>query len=182
MISRGLLAEFPTPEALTGSILELRELGLVDLDVFTPYPLRDLEPLLGIKRSPIPRWMLAGGLTGALGAYLLQWWVAAISYPLDVGGRPLHSAPAFIPITFESGILAASLTGFVAVLLYARLFRLYDPVFEAPGFERASVDRFWIAGFASEALYEKLTSKEASVREVLTRKGALQVVLFARPT
>jgi hypothetical protein len=178
---RGLLAEFGSPEELVVAVGTLRALGLTHLDAFTPYPVRELEPLLGIRRSPIPRWVLAAGLTGAGAAYLIQWWCAAVSYPIDVGGRPFHSAPAFIPITFETAILCAATTAFVSALLYAKLFRLYDPVFEAPGFERASVDRFWVAAYTDEGAFHDLEANEPEVRARLETSGALQVLLFARP-
>ena len=181
MIARGLMAEFATPEALVGGVRDLRALGFDHLDTFSPYPVREVEPLLRLRRSPIPRWVLVGGLSGAAFAYALQWWCAAVSYPINIGGRPFHSAPAFVPIAFETAILAACLTAFVAVVLYARLLRLYDPVFETPGFERASVDRFWVAAFVDEARFQVLKADEPHIREKLEAGGAMQVVLFARP-
>ena len=181
MIARGIMAEFGTPEALVGGVRDLRALGLDRLDTFSPYPVREVEPLLGMRRSLIPRWVLAGGLSGAAFAYILEWWCAAVSYPINVGGRPLQSAPAFVPIAFETAILAASLTAFITVVLYARLLRLYDPVFETPGFERATVDRFWVAAFVDEARFHALEAEEPRIREKLEAGGAMQVVLFARP-
>lgn len=181
MIARGLMAEFATPEALVGGVRDLRALGFDHLDTFSPYPVRGVEPLLGVRRSPIPRWVLVGGLSGAGFAYLLEWWCAAVSFPINVGGRPFHSAPAFVPIAFETAILAASLTAFVAAVVYARLLRLYDPVFETPGFERASVDRFWVAAFVDEPRFQVLEADEPRIREKLEAGGAMQVVLFARP-
>jgi len=181
VIARGIMAEFGTPEALVRGVCDLRALGFDQLDTFSPYPVHEVEPLLGVRRSPIPRWVLVGGLSGAALAYALQWWCAAVSYPINVGGRPFHSAPAFVPIAFETAVLAASLTAFVAVVLYARLLRLYDPVFETPGFERASIDRFWVAAFVDEARFQVLEADEPRIREKLEAGGAMQVVLFARP-
>jgi Protein of unknown function (DUF3341) len=180
VITYGIMAEFGTPEGLLCGLRELRALGFDQLDAFTPYPIREILPLLRVRRSPLPRWVLAAGLAGAASAYLLEWWCAAASYPVIVGGRPLHSAPAFVPIAFESGILAACVTAFVSVILYARLLRLYDPVFETPGFERASIDRFWIAAFVDAARFPQLEADEPRLRSTLERGGAIQVLLFAR--
>jgi len=182
LITRGIIAEYGTPEELVAAVRELRAYGLGDLDTFTPYPVREVEPLIGVRRSPIPRWVLAGGLLGAALAYLIEWWCAAVSYPVIVGGRPYHSAPAFVPIAFETAILVASLTAFVAVIVYARLLRLYDPVFETPGFERASVDRFWVAAFVDATVFRELEADEAELRGKLESAGAMRVVLFAGPS
>jgi hypothetical protein len=139
------MAEFRSPDELVHAVATLRGLGLRHLDAYTPYPVRQLEPLLAIPRSFIPRVVLAMGLLGATLAYVLQWWCAAVAYPLDVGGRPYHSAPAFVPITFETGILFAAATAFVTPLLAAGLPRLHHPVFEVEGFESASIDGYWLA-------------------------------------
>jgi Protein of unknown function (DUF3341) len=98
----------------------------------------------------------------------VQWWCNAYDYPLDVGGRPLHSAPAFIPITFESAVLAASLTGFFAMIVLSGLPRLHHPVFGIDGFERASVDRFWIGVERADPCFDE------TVREELSAAGALR--------
>jgi ActD protein len=82
---------------------------------------------------------------GVVGGYSLLYWCSAVAYPINVGGRPLHSAPAFIPITFELGILFSALTAFFGVLAYMGYPRLYHPVFESAGFRRASTDQFWIS-------------------------------------
>jgi hypothetical protein len=141
----GIMAEFGSAEALLHAVSKLRDLGLRRLDAYTPYPIREIEPLLEIKRSYIPKVVLAMGLLGAVCAYTLEWWCAAVSYPLNVGGRPLHSAPAFIPITFETTVLFAAGTSFLLALYAAGLPRLHHPVFEVEGFESASIDGYWVA-------------------------------------
>ena len=140
-----LLAEFDSADALLRAAKALRGDGHAEMEAFTPYPLPELDALLGIPRSPIRWWMLAGAVTGAVAAYGIQWWCTVVDYPLDVGGRPMHSAPAFIPITFELAVLGGALAGIVALLGYTRLPRLYDPMFTVEGFERASLDRYWLA-------------------------------------
>jgi hypothetical protein len=172
----GVMAEFETAEALLHAVERLRELGLRKLDAYTPYPLREIEPLLEIKRSYIPKVVLAMGLLGAVCAYTLQWWCSAISYPLNVGGRPLHSAPAFIPITFETTVLFAAGTSFLLALYTAGLPRLHHPVFEVEGFESASVDGYWVAIGADDPKLDALVAE----RE-LTDAGARRVVQVKSP-
>jgi hypothetical protein len=167
----GIMAEFGTAEALLLAVSRLRELGLRKLDAYTPYPLREIEPLLEIKRSYIPKVVLAMGLLGATLAYTLQWWCAAVSYPLNVGGRPLHSAPAFIPITFETTVLFAAGTSFLLALHAAGLPRLHHPVFEVEGFESASIDGYWVAiGADDPKLDTRLAERE------LADAGAKRIV------
>jgi hypothetical protein len=165
-----LYAEFRAEGDLRKALASVAPRADLEIDLFTPYPVADLEPLLRVRRSYIPLLVLTAGVSGAIGAYLLQLWCAAISYPVDVGGRPLHSAPAFIPITFESAVLAACTTAFVAILVAARLGRLYDPLFDVDGFERAMTDRFWMSVTGPGA------ATLADVREALSGAGALRVV------
>jgi hypothetical protein len=138
----GVMAEFDSPEALERAYDRLEDAGYTRLESWTPYGVRGL-----VKRLPpslVPWIMLGAGLFGAGFGYVVQWWCNARDFPIDVGGRPFNSAPAFIPITFESGVLFASVTGFFAMLAFCGFPRLHHPVFAIEGFERASVDRFWI--------------------------------------
>jgi hypothetical protein len=146
----GVMAEFGSASELLLAVARLRAMGLRKMDAYTPYPIRELEPLLGIERSFIPKVVLAMGLLGAGSGYALQWWCSATAYPLNVGGRPYHSAPAFIPITFETGVLFAALAAFVLPLVLAGLPRLHHPVFEIEGFESVSVDGYWVAVAADD--------------------------------
>jgi hypothetical protein len=165
-VLRGVMAEFPTPEALERAYEALRLAGFVRLDTWTPFPIRGL-----VRKQPdssIGWIMLVAGLVGGAAGYLVQWWVHVRAFPIDVGGRPLHSAPAFIPITFESAVLASAVTGFFAMLWLARLPRLHHPVFEVDGFERASVDRFWLGVDETDPEFDD------RVGERLTGLGALR--------
>jgi hypothetical protein len=162
----GLVAEFDGPEGLERAQRRLEALGYTRLRSWTPYPVRSVVTQL--PESPVPWIMLVAGLSGAALGYLVQWWCNARDFPLDVGGRPFHSVPAFIPIAFESGVLAASLAGFFSILGLSGLPRLYHPIFEVDGFERASVDRFWIGVDASDPRFGD------DVREVLESSGALR--------
>jgi hypothetical protein len=166
------MAEFASAEPLVRAHDRLRAIGYTRLRSWTPYPVRAL--VKGPPDSVVPWVMLGAGLFGAGFGYLLQWWCNGYDYPIDVGGRPLNSAPAFIPISFESGVLAASLTGFFTMLVFCGLPRLWHPVFEVEGFERASVDRFWIGVDARDPLYSE------TVRHELMRLGALRCELLGR--
>lgn len=173
-MERGILAEFRTPEELIEAIALLRAGGYRKLDAFTPYPLHEVEEALHLRRSWLSWPVLLFGITGAAAAYFIQWWCNAYDYPLNVGGRPPHSVPAFIPITFEMAVLSAALGGLALFFLASRLPELYSPVFDVPGFERASIDRFWV--FVDER--DRAFDPAAIERELLAF-GALQVA-YAR--
>jgi hypothetical protein len=141
---RRILAEFAGHDRLVLALRRLRAERCSRLEVYTPFPSQDVDELLPGRPTPIGWLMLAGGIAGGVGAYSMQWF-AAHDYAYNVGGRPLHSWPAFVPVTFELTVLAAALTGFVALLWFTRLPRLDHPVFAVPEFVRASQDRFFLA-------------------------------------
>jgi hypothetical protein len=140
-----VLGRFGAVPAFLAAGRKMRELGYSDLDGHAPYPVDGADEALGFSKSPVPKFVLAGGLFGASFAYLMQYWCNGINYPLNVGGRPLNSYPAFIPIVFELGVLFASFSAFFALLGFARLARPYHPVFESSEFRSATVDKFWIS-------------------------------------
>lgn len=142
-MSASLLAEFADPDALRAALKRVVEAGHRALDAFTPFPLEDLDGLVS-RPSRIRYAMLASGLGTALFAYALQWYSAVVDYPLNLGGRPLHSWPVFLLVPFEVGVFAAALGGVIAFLWACRLPKLYDPLFAVPGFERATQDRFFL--------------------------------------
>ncbi|HEU4578076.1 MAG TPA: DUF3341 domain-containing protein [Polyangiaceae bacterium] len=146
-----LLLEFEGPEALARAARELQRKGYVGLDAYTPYSTEEVRDALPDRRSWIPYLVLVAGLCGAGGAYLLQWYLVGYLYPIDVGGRPPHMPLAFVPITFEMGVLCASFAAFFGVLWAGRLVRPWHPVFEAEGFESTSIDKFWLSVPASDA-------------------------------
>jgi hypothetical protein len=141
---QGLVAEFATETAIIAAARELRERQYQLLDAFVPRSSAELESLIAPVRSTLPRSVFVGGLLGALTGLGVEWFCNAWDSPLNVGGRPPFSLPAFIPITFELGVLFAALTAFVGILLRAGLPRLADPVFTTPDFERASIDHFFL--------------------------------------
>ena len=118
----------------------------IRLDLHTPYPLHGAEEALGLRRSTVPLVALAAGVTGAITGYLIQWYTVAYDWPLNVGNRPPHSAPAFIPVTFELGVLVAALTIFLGLLFaYFRFPRVHHPVFEVEEFRSATIDGLWLS-------------------------------------
>jgi hypothetical protein len=140
-----VMGGFPDPEKMLGAARRLREMGYTDLDAYTPYPLHDADDALKVPRSKVPLLVAAGGFTGAVSGYLLQWFANVKDFPINVGGRPIHAWPLNIPITFELGVLLAALSAFIGVFALSGLPRPHHPVFEVEGFRRASVDRFWVS-------------------------------------
>lgn len=140
-----LLAEFDSAEQLLAAVRQVRSKarGTV-IEVYSPLPIEGLAELLEAPASRIPLAMLLGAIAGGVGTYALEWYAAVIDYPLNVGGRPLASWPAFLPPAIEMTILGAALVGVLAMLLGNRLPRLYHPLFAVPAFERASGDRFFL--------------------------------------
>ncbi len=141
----GILADFDSPDRLTEAASRLRELGYRRLEFHTPYRIDEAATLLDLRRSDLPRRVLVMGLFGAGVALWIQWFANAFDYPLVVGGRPMLSMPAWIPATFEIGVLAAALAAFFGLFAATGLPRLRHPVFTTRDFESASVDGFWLA-------------------------------------
>ena len=150
----GVIAEFDRPEKLSLALEEARRAGYTHLEAFSPFPLRNVADALGARASAIP-WIAAiAGFIGAVIQYGSQYWLNAVDYPLNVGGRPLHSWPAFIPATLIVAILWAGAATLVALLFILNLPRLHHPVFAVPGFERASEDRFFLLISSRDPLFE----------------------------
>jgi Protein of unknown function (DUF3341) len=139
----GLVAEFETDAELVRAVEAAYARGYRRMDGFTPFPIDGLAKALG-KTNRIPLLVLLAGILGGCSAYFMEWFANVVSYPLNIGGRPLHSWPAFIPITFELTVLGASLTAFFSVFVLSGLPRPYHPLFNLPEFERASQDRFFL--------------------------------------
>ena len=149
------LAEFDTPEALLAAAQAARDAGFA-LDAYAPHHVAGLAEAVAARRPRIAGATFLGALAGGVGGYAMQWYSAVVDRPLDVGGRPLHSAPMFIPVTFETAVLCAALAALVAFLWTAGLPRLRHPLFDVPGFERATRDRYFLVlrGGGSPALDE----------------------------
>jgi hypothetical protein len=142
--TRRILVEYAEHEQLLLALRRLRTEDYSQLEVYTPFPSDEIDELVPGKPTPIGWLMLAGGMIGGSGAYFMQWY-AAHDYAYNVGGRPLHSWPSFIPVTFELTVLCAALTGLLSLLWLAGLPRLDHAVFNHADFRRASQDRFFVA-------------------------------------
>jgi hypothetical protein len=151
----GLLAAFETPEALLAAAGRVRERGYTQLDAFTPYPVEGLVETLGGGRSRLPVYTFIGGAVGMAAILGLQFYSVVVAYPIDVGGRPLASWPAFLVPGFECTILGAAFTAFFGMLAGNRLPRLYHPVFNAESFSFAGGDRFYLLVARNDPKYDR---------------------------
>lgn len=155
-----VLAEFEREKALLDAARTLRERGRAGLDIHSPYPLHGADEALGLRRSTVPLVALGAGVTGAAAGYLMQWYTVAYAWPLNVGNRPPHSPPAFIPVTFELGVLFAALSIFFGLLFaYFRFPRVHHPVFELDEFRSATVDALWLSAEVEEGEAEGVASE-----------------------
>ncbi len=163
-----VLAEFKEEKALLAACRRLRQLGYAKLDAYSPYPLHGVDEALGLKKSVIPLIALVAGVVGATSGYVMQWWMNSVDWAINVANRPPHSPPANIPITFETGVLIASLAIVFGLFALCGFPRPYHPVFEVEGFRTASVDALWLSA-------EVTPEQEEKVAAELTRAGGVQV-------
>ncbi len=164
-----VLGEFPEDRKLLEAARSLRAQGTAGVDLHSPYPIHGAEEALGLRRSTVPLIALIGGLTGAVTGYLLQWFTVGFDWPLNVGNRPPHSPPAFVPVTFELGVLVSALTIFFGLLFaYFAFPRVYHPVFEVEEFRSASIDGLWLSAAVPD-------DQADAVAAALRRLGATHV-------
>jgi len=162
----GMLAEFDTAEHLMEACNHTREAGYKKIDAYSPFPIEGLAEAIGFHKNHVPLVVLIGGLCGGIGGYAMQYWMSAIDYPINIGGRPLNSWPSFIIITFEMTILFAGLSAALGMLALNGLPMPYHPVFNVPRFAMATKDRFFLIIFSSDPKYDT-----AGVRAFLTGLG-----------
>jgi hypothetical protein len=158
---RFALGGFADPHALVAAASRLRGKGLGRVDTHSPFPIHGLDEALGLGRPRVPLLVLLGGLLGALSGYSLIVLTNAVDWPLNIGGRPPHSPPANIPVTFELGVLFGAGFAFFGLMILIGLPRPYHPVFQSPAFARASVDRFFVSvelppGAAADPVLDEL--------------------------
>ena len=166
----GLLAEFDSPEDLVAAGERAYADGYRRLDAYTPFPVHGLAEAIGFRTNRLPLLVLIGGIVGAGVGFFSQYYAAVIDYPLNVGGRPLNSWPAFIPITFEVTILAAAATAVLGMLALNGLPQPYHPVFNAPRFALATRDRFFLCIEAADPRFDA-----EATRKFLENLGAKEV-------
>jgi hypothetical protein len=156
----GLMAEFDAPGELVAAARAVREAGYHDVDAYSPYPIEELTEALDLHHSKLPLLVLVGGLAGLVGGYALQYWAAVIEYPMNIGGRPFHSWPAFVVPSFETTILFAALTAVLGMLALNGLPEPYHPVFNVPSFAvRAARDRFFLVIESKDAKFDETHTK-----------------------
>ena len=156
----GVMGEFSTPEDLLAATKKVREAGYRHVEAYTPFPVEGLSEAVGFKWTAVPLLTLMGGVGGGLTGFGLQYWVAAITYPINIGGRPLNSWPAFIPVTFELTVLGASIFAVFGMLALNKLPQPYHPVFNVERFAQASTDKFFLCIEARDPKFDLVeTSK-----------------------
>lgn len=169
----GLMAEFDTPTALAAAARRARDKGYQKLEAYSPFAIEEVNEILGLHHNRLPLIVLIGGILGGLTGYLMQYYIAVWDFPINVGGRPLHSWPSFIVITFELTILFAAFATVLGLLGLCGLPMPYHPVFNVPRFALATRNRFFLCIESSDPLFDRyqtaefLTSLEAhEVNEV----------------
>ena len=150
----GILAEFATPADLYHACERVRDAGFTRWDAHTPFPVHGIEGAMGLRRSPLPWIVLGMGLTGAALGFFLQWWVHSVAYPLVISGKPYNSWPAFIPITFEVGVLFAALGAVLGMLGLNGLPMHHHPLFRSRLFEHVTDDAFFISIESWDPLFD----------------------------
>ena len=150
----GAMAEFESAEALLAAVRRARAAGYRRIEAYAPFPVEGLAEAIGFAGNRVPLFALLGGVAGGAGGYLMQWYSAVLSYPINVGGRPLHSWPSFIPVTFELTVLGAALAAVLGMLFLNGLPALYHPVFNAHDFDLATRNRFFLCLRADDAQFD----------------------------
>ncbi|MEO8378915.1 MAG: DUF3341 domain-containing protein [Acidobacteriota bacterium] len=140
----GVIAEFNDPQALLDAALAVQEKGYTHTDAFSPFPIHGLAKAVGFHKSHLSTIVLAMGIIGGIGGFMMCWYANVIAYPLNIGGKPLNSWPAWIPITFEMTILLAALGAVFGMLALNGLPMPYHPVFNLRRFDSASRDKFFL--------------------------------------
>ena len=155
----GIMAEFHSAQALVDAAKKTHEAGYKKIDAYSPFPIEGLAEEVGFHFDEIPLTVLIGGIIGGCTGYLMQYWMSAVDYPLNIGGKPPHSWPAFIVITFEMTILFAGISAVLGMLAFNGLPMPYHPVFNVPRFAFASKDRFFLIVFSSDKKYNPVATR-----------------------
>lgn len=154
------MAEFDNPDDLIAATKRAHAAGYRKMDAYSPFPVEGLADAVHVHRNRLPKLVLMGGFIGGLVGFFFQYYAAVISYPLNVGGRPLNSWPSFVPIAFEVTILVAAFTAVLGMLGLNGLPMPYHPAFNAPRFALASHDRFFLCIEAADAKFDLVETKK----------------------
>jgi hypothetical protein len=151
----GLMAEFETPGQLVAAARRVREAGFKKFDAYSPYPIHELDEAMDLHDNRVSLFTLIGGLCGCAGGFGLCSWVSSVAWPINIGGRPLISAPMFIPVTFECTILIAGLTAAIGMILLNGLPSPYHPVFNVERFANAARSKFFLCIESADPKFDK---------------------------
>ena len=166
----GVIAEFESPSDLVAAARRVYSLGYRRINGYSPYPIEELSEAIGFTHTSLPLIVFIGGLVGGIGGFLMQYYIEVIDYPINVGGKPYNSWPAFIPITFEMTVLVAAFSAVLGMLVLNKLPQPYHPVFNLPNFAMATRDRVFLAIEANDPKFH-----HAEVIELLKSLNALEV-------
>lgn len=156
----GLIAEFASAQDLVTAARHTHEAGYRRIDAYSPFPVEELADAIGFHKNNVPLVTLIGGIIGGLTGYGMQYWMAVINYPTNIGGRPLNSWPSFVIITFELTILFGGISAVFGMLALNGLPMPYHPVFHVPRFVLASKDRFFLMIFANDPKYDAAGTRQ----------------------
>ena len=155
----GLIAMFDTPAEIFHAAEAVRDAGYKFWDVITPFPIHGMDRAMGMRRSSVPRFSLAGGILGFATGMVMIWWVGAWNFKLTVGGKPLFSPLFAFPISYELTILFTAFATILGLFLLNRLPMHYHAVMKQPHFQRATDDRFFVVIEARDPLYDPAATK-----------------------
>jgi hypothetical protein len=169
----GLMTMFDNPDDLVSAAQKTYDAGYRKMDAYSPFPIHGLAEAVGYRKRILPWIVLAGGILGCVAEFTLQYWVSVEAMPVNIGGRPLNSWPAFIPVTFECTILGAALSAILGMLALNGLPRPHHPVFNQPRFAMATRNRFFLCIETADPLFDR--ENTGKYLEELSPYGVLEV-------
>jgi hypothetical protein len=155
----GIMAEFDSATTLVEAARKTHDAGYRKIDAYSPFPVEELAEAIGFHTNRVALVTLIGAIVGGLSGYFMQYWMNGVNYPVMVGGKPPHSWPAFIPITFEMTILFGGISAVLGMLALNGLPMPYHPVFNVPRFAMATKDRFFLIVFSTDPKYSPATTR-----------------------